>query len=61
VAVRARADYRQHSKSTLARAAKILFEERDAVVAELRRRWLKRVVMAGIGGFLAGITISLLR
>lgn len=48
--------FREHSKSTLLRATEILYDKNRALVASERRRWLPRVVAAGVGGLALGLT-----
>lgn len=51
---------RQYSKATLAKAAKILFAENDALRRGQRRLWLRRMAWAVGAAFLAGLAIGLL-
>ena len=54
----ARQEFRQHSKSTLLRAASTVFRERDVLLAIERRRWLRRCVLAAISSLLAVLAIG---
>ncbi len=54
-----RQEFRQHSKSTLLRAASIVFREREALLLVERRKWLRRCAWAAGGGLVAGLVIGL--
>jgi ribosomal protein L20 len=52
--------FREHSKSTLLKAAQTLYVEREAYARAMRRRWLVRVVAAGVAGLTMGLAVGLL-
>jgi hypothetical protein len=56
--VRARQEFRQHSKSTLLRASTKLFQERDVLLLVEGRKWKRRMVAAACAAFLAGAGIG---
>lgn len=56
-----RQEFRQHSKSTLLRAAGTVFRERELVIAAERRRWIWRCWAAGVVGFALGVLTVMLR
>ena len=60
MALSARREFRQHSKSTLVRAANSLFQERETLLAIERRRWLRRLVAVGLSAFAAGAAVGAL-
>jgi len=49
-----RQEYRQHSKSTLLRAAQVLYTQRDLLDAAIAQKWRRRLVAATVLAFLAG-------
>ena len=55
----ARQEFRQHSKSTLLRAASTVFREREVLLAHERRRWLRRCVLAAVCALLVGILVGM--
>ena len=54
----ARQEYRQHSKSTLVRAAATAFLGRQVLLAIERRRWLRRCGLVAVVALLAGIALG---
>jgi hypothetical protein len=58
--VRARSQYRHHTKATLVRAAAGLMLQNGAQEAIARRRWLRRVVLAAVVAFTCGIMLGVM-
>jgi len=54
----ARQEFRQHSKSTLVRAAATVFRERQVLLAIERRRWLRRCGLVAAVALLAGLALG---
>jgi hypothetical protein len=57
----ARQEFRQHSKSTLLKAAETLMREKgtwDLQLHRLAQRWKRRLAWAAAGAFLAGVGVG---
>jgi len=54
----ARQEFRQHSKSTLLRAASTVFRERQVLLTIERRRWLRRCGLVAVVALLAGLALG---
>ena len=53
-----RQEFRQHSKSTLLRAADRLFAEREAIVAVEARKWKRRLAVAITVALIVGAALG---
>jgi len=58
MALTARQEYRQHSKSTLVRASALLFAERAGIVTREARKWKRRLILAAGLAFAAGVALG---
>lgn len=56
--MRARQEYRQHSKSTLLRATETLFRERQVLILVEARKWKRRLGWAAAGAFVLGVGLG---
>jgi len=59
MAVTARQEFRQHSKSTLLRAASTVFREREVLLLLERRIWLRRCVLAAVVALVVGVLFGM--
>lgn len=53
-----RQEFRQHSKSTLLKAAQVLMAEKETLLLVEGRKWRRRLAWAAGGAFLAGLGIG---
>jgi hypothetical protein len=58
MALSARREFRQHSKSTLLRASQALFAERAAIVAREGTKWRRRLIAAALLSFGLGLGLG---